>query len=169
MILQSGALDRIAEILDQAPAGTGFVRNTSWALSNLCRGRPLPEYDTVKRAIPTLIKVLAENDAEEIVTDACWALSYLADAAKDEVDDLFDVEMLVKMITLLSHQNISIITPCLKTIGNIASDDDDQTELVIELGLIDALNEIVLHQKALIRKEACWVLSNITAGTQPQI
>lgn len=84
-VLHSGALDKIAQVLDQAPPGTSFMRNASWALSNLCRGRPQPDYNLVRRAIPTLIKVLVENDKEDIITDICWALSYLSDGAKDRI------------------------------------------------------------------------------------
>jgi importin subunit alpha-6/7 len=66
------------------------MRNASWALSNLCRGRPQPDYSLVRRAIPTLIKVLVENDKEDIITDICWALSYLSDGAKERVNDLLN-------------------------------------------------------------------------------
>ena len=63
-VLRSGALDKIAYVLDNAVAGTSFMRNASWALSNLCRGRPQPQYTLVRRAVPTLIKVLVENKME---------------------------------------------------------------------------------------------------------
>jgi importin subunit alpha-1 len=39
-VIRSGALERISIVLDQAVPGTSFMRNASWALSNLCRGRP---------------------------------------------------------------------------------------------------------------------------------
>lgn len=43
-VLASGALEKIAIVLEQAAPGTSFMRNASWALSNLCRGRPQPQY-----------------------------------------------------------------------------------------------------------------------------
>jgi len=58
------------------------MRNTAWALSNMCRGKPQPNYESVRRAVPSLAKVLIENDLEEILVDVCWALSYLSDGAK---------------------------------------------------------------------------------------
>lgn len=73
------------------------------------------------------------------------------------------------MILLLNHQHPSISIPCLRTIGNIVTGDDDQTELAVEAGLIEALNVIIKHDKKTIRKESCWVLSNITAGSHEQI
>jgi importin subunit alpha-1 len=97
-VLQSGALNKIAEILDQAQPGTSFTRNEAWALSNLCRGRPPPKYELLRRAIPTLIKVLVENDSEDIITDICWALSYLSDGAKERIGDLLQTDLLAKMI-----------------------------------------------------------------------
>ena len=35
--------------------------------------------------------------------------------------------------------------------------------------MIGGLYQIIDHPKRTVRKEACWVLSNITAGTQEQI
>ena len=103
-VLHSGALDKIATVLERAVPGTSFMRNASWALSNLCRGRPQPDYNLVRRAIPTLVKVLVENDKEDIITDICWALSYLSDGAKERVNDLLSVPLLAKIIQLLNHE-----------------------------------------------------------------
>lgn len=35
--------------------------------------------------------------------------------------------------------------------------------------MIPALNNILGHPKKTVRKESCWVLSNITAGTEAQL
>lgn len=165
-VLHAGALQKIAGVLENAPTGSSFQRNASWALSNLCRGRPQPDYTLVRDAIPTLIKVLVENDKEDIITDICWALSYLSDGAKDRIQDLLDQRLLAKMIVLLGHQNVAVAIPSLRTIGNIVTGDDSQTQVAVEAGLIPALNEILSHPKKSVRKEACWVLSNITAGSE---
>jgi importin subunit alpha-1 len=93
-VIASGALEKIAAVLDAAVPGTSFMRNASWALSNLCRGRPQPDYRQVKRAIPSLIKVLVENDKEDIITDTCWALSYLSDGNKERIHDMLDSKLL---------------------------------------------------------------------------
>jgi hypothetical protein len=44
----------------------------------------------IRKAIPILIKVLVENNLEEIMVDICWALSYLADGAKEKINDFLD-------------------------------------------------------------------------------
>jgi importin subunit alpha-1 len=58
------------------------VRNASWTLSNFWRGRPAPDFSKVKRAIPSLSKVLMEKDLEDILIDVYWAMSYLSDGGK---------------------------------------------------------------------------------------
>jgi len=80
--------------------------------------------------------------------------------------DLLDINLLKKMITLLNHENVAIAIPCLRTIGNIVTGDDHQTQIAVEAGLVPALFQIITHQKKTMRKESCWVLSNITAGTE---
>ena len=40
---------------------------------------------------------------------------------------------------------------------------------MVDCGLIEGLHAIIDHPKRTVRKEACWVLSNITAGTEEQI
>lgn len=123
----------------------------------------------VRRAVPTLIKILINNDKEEMITDICWALSYLSDGAKDRIEDLLNKDLLTKLIKLLTHENVAIVIPCLRTIGNIVTGDDSQTQVAVDCGLVHALNQIMVHHKKTVRKEACWVLSNITAGTPQQI
>jgi len=142
-VINSGALDRIAIVLDNALPGTSFMRNASWALSNLCRGRPQPQYHLVQRAIPSLIKVLVENDKEDIITDICWALSYLSDGSKDRIPDLLDRRLLVKLIKLMTHENVALAIPCLRTIGNIVTGDDNETQLAIDCNLIPTISAIL--------------------------
>lgn len=168
-VINSGALERIAMVLDQAVPGTSFMRNASWALSNLCRGRPQPHYEHVKRAIPSLMKVLIENDKEDIITDICWALSYLSDGNKERIPDFLDQRLLGKLIQLMNHENVALAIPCLRTVGNIVTGDDSQTQLAINANLVPTLSNILSHPKKTVRKEACWVLSNITAGTHEQL
>lgn len=58
LVIQEGAIPLIADILDRSIPGSSFVRNASWTLSNLCRGRPAPLFPKVARALPSLAKVL---------------------------------------------------------------------------------------------------------------
>ena len=81
----------------------------------------------MQRAVPTLIKVIIENDNPDIIADICWALSYLSDGAKKKITDLLDPQLIKKLIVLLGHENVAIAIPCLRTIGNIVTGCDEQT------------------------------------------
>jgi hypothetical protein len=57
----------------------------------------------------------------------------------------------------------------LKIIGNIVTGNPLQTQAVIDAGVLPYLAKLIFHEKRSIRKETCWVISNIAAGTQQQI
>ena len=60
--------------------------------------------------------------------------------------------------------------PALRTVGNIVTGDDMQTQIVINCGALPCLlNLLTTSHKKSIKKEACWTISNITAGTKEQI
>ena len=67
------------------------------------------------------------------------------------------------------HPSTSIQIPALRSIENIVSGDDLQTQLVITSGALPALLSLLSSPEDEIRNEACWAISNITAGTPPQI
>lgn len=67
------------------------------------------------------------------------------------------------------HRNVSIQTPALRTIGNIVTGNEQQTQAVIDRNALAALLEMLSSPRKSIRKEACWTISNITAGTKSQI
>ena len=55
--------------------------------------------------------------------------------------------------------------PILRALGNIISGNAKQTQHVIECGIINYLKQYLTHENKSMRKEACWILSNIAAGT----
>ena len=108
--------------------------------------------------------MLKENDIEDILIDVCWAMSYLSDGGEQRIPVILETNILTRLVQLLTHPNIAIAVPCLRTIGNIVTGNDEQTQMVIEAGACQALNEIMFHKKKTVRKEVCWSVSNITAG-----
>ena len=60
--------------------------------------------------------------------------------------------------------------PALRTVGNIVTGDDQQTQAIINCGALMCLLHLLnTSPKKSIKKEACWTISNITAGTKEQI
>ena len=67
------------------------------------------------------------------------------------------------------HASTSVQTPALRSVGNIVTGDDVQTQIIINCGSLPALLSLLASTKDGIRKEACWTISNITAGNSTQI
>jgi len=148
-----------------------LLRNATWAISNLCRGKPQPDFNTVRHAIPCLNYLLSSTD-EEVLTDACWAISYLTDdntPSNAKIQYVLESGSVTKVVKLLGHPLPKVQTPALRAIGNIVTGSDKQTQMVIGAGALPLLQPLLVSSKRGIRKEACWAISNITAGNEEQI
>ena len=144
------------------------IRNATWSLSNLCRGKPPPNFENIRQALPLLSQLLYSQDPDTI-TDACWALSYLSDGPNDRIAAVLDAGIAPRLIELLQSSQTTVLTPALRTVGNIVTGDDNQTQAMINLNALPALLWMLDNPKKNIRKEACWTISNVTAGTDVQI
>jgi hypothetical protein len=169
IVLAAGGMQPLIQNL-LAPANASLLNNCVWSLSNFCRGKPAPEISQVALAVPVLASILMGNNSDEAKTDALWALSYICDGPDERIQVLVDCDGLVpKLVELLHDESPSIVTPALRAVGNIVSGNDKQTQSVLDAGLIKQMPLLLQSPKKGIRKEACWVLSNIAAGTQSQI
>lgn len=74
-----------------------------------------------------------------------------------------------KLVHLLISQQGAILTPALRTVGNIVTGDDVQTDAVINAGGLIQLGILLRHHRPNIVKEAAWAISNIMAGNTDQI
>jgi hypothetical protein len=75
----------------------------------------------------------------------------------------------MRLVELLMHPSPAVQTPALRTVGNIVTGDDLQTQVIINCSALPCLLSLLASPKKGIRKEACWTISNITAGNSVQI
>eukprot|EP00002_Diphylleia_rotans_P005332 TRINITY_DN14463_c0_g1_i1.p1 TRINITY_DN14463_c0_g1~~TRINITY_DN14463_c0_g1_i1.p1 ORF type:complete len:548 (-),score=125.95 TRINITY_DN14463_c0_g1_i1:415-2058(-) len=167
LVLQSGIMAPHLALF-RPDSKLSILRNATWALSNLCRGKPQPSIETVAPAIPYLAKLVTHFD-DEVITDATWALSYISDGPNDRIQAVISSGVVPRLVELLRHANVAVQTPALRCLGNIVTGDDNQTQMAIACGMLGNLSHLFSSTKKTIRKEVCWAISNITAGTPHQI
>ncbi|KAH0863646.1 LOW QUALITY PROTEIN: hypothetical protein HID58_080857, partial [Brassica napus] len=152
LVLSCGALIPLLSQLNEN-SKLSMLRNATWTLSNFCRGKPPTPFEEVKPALPVLRQLIYLND-EEVLTDACWALSYLSDGPNDKIQAVIQAGVCPRLssITYGSH---SCTSNCWEH---------------YTVGVLPHLyNLLTQNHKKSIKKEACWTISNITAGNQAQI
>ena len=166
-VLRHQAMGPLLANLQQS-SKLSMLRNGTWTLSNFCRGKPQPPFELVSPALPTLARLIYSTD-EEVLTDACWALSYLSDGSNDKIQAVIEAGVARRLVELLMHTSYSVQTPALRTIGNIVTGDDVQTQVVLQVSALPCLLALLSSARKGIRKEACWTISNITAGNKGQV
>ncbi|CAN8269639.1 unnamed protein product [Cochlearia groenlandica] len=168
IVLGHGALPSLLLQLNHE-AKLSMLINAAWTLSNLCRGKPQPPFDQVSAALPALAQLIRLDD-KELLAYTCWALVYLSDGTIENIQSVIEANVCARLIGLSAHRSPSVLTPALRTIGNIVTGNDSQTQHIIDLQALPCLLNLLRgpYNKT-IRKEACWAVSNITAGCQSQI
>jgi importin subunit alpha-1 len=155
------------------PHNDSLLGNVTWTLSNLCRGKPQPELVLVEPAIPALCYLACNSTVDDITADALWALSYVADGNDERIDAIIraDTEgaLMKKVVECVKGNKAQLISPSLRILGNFVSGTEQQTQAVIDAGALGAAMTTLQSSKKTLRKEMCWMLSNIAAGTQDQI
>nr|CAH0102785.1 unnamed protein product [Daphnia galeata] len=143
------------------------IRTHSFGPSSSSQSGPL---SSIKRSIHYLI--LAHNSRRSCVIMPTKANP---NGLKDfkikgrDVEEVVDAGVVPRLVALLDHTEVSVITPTLRTIGNIVTGSDVQTDSVLAAGACPLLAKLLAHSKMNITKQAAWTVSNIAAGNSVQI
>lgn len=62
----------------------------------------------VRQVLPSLIQLLHLTD-KDILSDACWAISYLSDGDNDRIDVVVKTGIVPRLVELMSHEELSVM------------------------------------------------------------
>ncbi|CAG9794596.1 unnamed protein product [Diatraea saccharalis] len=125
-VLGHGALAALLPLL--APATPPQqLRTAVWAYSNFCRNKnPMVKFEYVSPALPYISELLTIKD-QDVLADACWALSYLTDGPNDRIEAVQKTALLLpRLVGLLEHKAPAVRTPALRAVGNMLTGSDEQ-------------------------------------------
>ena len=145
------------------------LRETSWVMSNVCRGKPYPAYSLVFPFLEIFIKMIFLNDMQ-MNENALWGLHYLTDSENYKIKNLLKFQEIIPLILSLSvHSDLVIKSPALRILGNICLSDDSDVLLLIEKGIFEVIETSLQSKNRFVRRDASWMLANILAGGEDVI
>jgi len=116
--------------------------------------------------LPTFVQLVnrpINDDDDDVLRSATLGIAYLADSRHGRSDAVLQSGVVdVRLVELLAHRNAHVIANALRAIGNTLVDSDVLPRCK---GLIPALYALLSsEQHKSSWKEACWVVSNLTAS-----
>ena len=97
-VLDAGAMHLLLQQLTEN-SKLSMLRSATWTLSNFCRGKPQPDFNLVRPALPILAQLIYSTD-DDVLTDSCWALSYLSDGPNDKIQAVIEAGVCRRLVEL---------------------------------------------------------------------
>uniref|UniRef100_A0A0D9UWZ9 Importin subunit alpha n=1 Tax=Leersia perrieri TaxID=77586 RepID=A0A0D9UWZ9_9ORYZ len=171
-LLAQGALRPLARLMFSSKGST--ARTAAWAMSNLIKG-PDPKAANELINVDGLLNAIIANlekGEEELATEVAWVVVYLS-ALSERAIGLIARSSIPQLLIgrLFSSENLQLLIPVLRGLGNLIAADDYMVDSVLIVGnnIIDqALSGLIKCLKSdtrVLRKEAAWALANIVAGS----
>lgn len=119
-----------------------------------------------------LANLLDDGKDEQVLKEACLGLCQLFGEGiqNDRIQAILEANVVPKLVALLRPSKsrsvpISVQSAALQVLGNVACGDDRQTQVVIDSDALPCLRALLSSSDRGIRKEVCWIVSNITESS----
>ncbi|GFZ13929.1 importin alpha isoform 2 [Actinidia rufa] len=177
VVIDHGAVPIFVKLL--ASPSDDVREQAVWALGNVAGDSPRCRDLVLSHgALIPLLSQLNEHAKLSMLRNATWTLSNFCrgkpqppfEQTRPALSSPAATCVCLRLVELLLHPSPTVLIPALRTVGNIVTGDDVQTQSIIDHGALQCLLSLLTHNhKKSIKKEACWTISNITAGNREQI
>jgi hypothetical protein len=136
----------------------------------LFRYKPPPPFEAVAAALPVCCQLMQHFDTA-VQDTACWAVSYIGDGPdKQRAIACQNAGLIQIVVELLRTQRPSVTLPAIRVIGNHVWVSAAAAQAILDMGVLPLMAPLMeQHVDPVIRKECCWMLSNVAAGTHVQV
>lgn len=122
-----------------------LIETVLWSISNICNG--VKNFDNLKPFVFSLSNFLHENN--DLLTDTlrmhvAWSFAYITDGESERIQSLIATGVLSILTSYLTDiSKTALLVPTLRVFGNISSGSDDQTQTVLDCGVLNFLSKIL--------------------------
>ena len=104
LCIDAGVVQVLSKMLMTPNLSRSSLKNFSWALTNLCRNKPMAPFEKIKDGLPVLLNIFLQHDDDDIIKDVIWSLAYFSDISNDVGHLVASSGILPKLITYLKHK-----------------------------------------------------------------
>lgn len=166
IVLESGVVDELVMLVERDNLTLKIRRQIACVMVNLCR--LTPEFHKIEKVLPCLVKLLKQDEDEEVLSLVCSALGCVANLSNEQIQMIIDLGCVDRLVQLMECDNIEVLRPALLTIGCIANGNDTQTDAVLDANVLQVIEKLLSHENADIVKDALSILNKIAAGGSSQ-
>eukprot|EP01065_Artemidia_motanka_P042285 TRINITY_DN563_c0_g2_i1.p1 TRINITY_DN563_c0_g2~~TRINITY_DN563_c0_g2_i1.p1 ORF type:complete len:551 (+),score=35.12 TRINITY_DN563_c0_g2_i1:64-1716(+) len=168
-VLRAGATDHIVEAAAQHSGRLLLLRHATRCCMSLVGGKCKPAADVLRSALRHALRFAHNLDAE--VQE--YALCTLARVPTREgldlcIDEMRRAQMGLGEFAYLLQPRLERRVPVLRWIGSFVAGTPDQTQVVVDAGLLRRFEGLVTDSDESVRTRLFRALSNVAAGTPAQ-
>ncbi|XP_065907211.1 importin subunit alpha-5-like [Dysidea avara] len=121
--------------------------------------------------IPLFVQFLGRDHQCTLQFESCWVLTNVASGSSLHTKVVVDAGAVPSLIRLLHSPFVNVQEQAVWALGNIAGDNVQFREFVLENGILDPLLLIFKSSSAsgVLMKHATWTLSNLCRGKNPPL
>ena len=80
-----------------------------------------------------MLASLIYTEDSDTLADACWAISYLSDGPNSRIQSVIEAGVSRRLVELLMHDKVNVVSAALRAVGNIVTGDDVQTQVCLRI------------------------------------